>query len=54
MAAKPRATAGRLIGYARVTAKEQGTDPQLNELHRPAAPPSSRSTPPPRPAAGRC
>jgi hypothetical protein len=28
MAAKPRATAGRLIGYARVTAKEQGTGPQ--------------------------
>ena len=34
MAAKPRKTAlpGRLIGYARVSTEEQGTDPQLDEL----------------------
>ena len=31
MPAKPR-TAGRLIGYARVSTEEQGTDPQLDEL----------------------
>ena len=31
MSAKPR-TAGRLIGYARVSTEEQGTDPQLDEL----------------------
>ena len=34
MPAKPRKTAapGRLIGYARVSTEEQGTDPQLDEL----------------------
>src|SRR6201996_7846185 len=32
MAAKSRTTAGRLIGYARVSTEEQGTDPQLDEL----------------------
>jgi DNA invertase Pin-like site-specific DNA recombinase len=34
MSAKPRKTAlpGRLIGYARVSTEEQGTDPQLDEL----------------------
>ena len=32
MPAKPRAPAGRLIGYARVSTEEQGTDPQLDEL----------------------
>ena len=32
MPAKSRATAGRLIGYARVSTEEQGTDPQLDEL----------------------
>ena len=30
---KPAAR-GRLIGYARVSTEEQGTDPQLDELHR--------------------
>src|ERR1019366_9964347 len=34
MAVKPRKTAlpGRLVGYARVSTEEQGTDPQLDEL----------------------
>src|SRR5665647_2505378 len=34
MTVKPRKTAapGRLIGYARVSTEEQGTDPQLDEL----------------------
>ena len=34
MPVKPRKTAapGRLIGYARVSTEEQGTDPQLDEL----------------------
>jgi len=34
MAAKPRKTAlpGRLVGYARVSTEDQGTDPQLDEL----------------------
>jgi DNA invertase Pin-like site-specific DNA recombinase len=34
MLAKPRKTAlpGRLVGYARVSTDEQGTDPQLDEL----------------------
>jgi DNA invertase Pin-like site-specific DNA recombinase len=34
MPAKPRKTAlpGRLVGYARVSTEEQGTDPQLDEL----------------------
>src|SRR5580693_3451816 len=34
MSAKPRKTAppGRLIGYARVSTEEQGTDPQCDEL----------------------
>jgi DNA invertase Pin-like site-specific DNA recombinase len=34
MATKPRYTAlpGRLVGYARVSTEEQGTDPQLDEL----------------------
>ena len=34
MSAKPRKTAlpGRLVGYARVSTDEQGTDPQLDEL----------------------
>jgi DNA invertase Pin-like site-specific DNA recombinase len=32
MAAKPRKPAGRLLGYARVSTEEQGTDPQLDEL----------------------
>src|SRR5580704_7775216 len=34
MATKPRKPAlpGRLIGYARVSTEEQGTDPQLDEL----------------------
>src|SRR3981081_1409648 len=35
MPAKPRKTAvpGRLVGYARVSTEEQGTDPQRDELH---------------------
>src|SRR5580658_2410233 len=34
MAAKPRKTAlpARLVGYARVSTEEQGTDPQVDEL----------------------
>jgi DNA invertase Pin-like site-specific DNA recombinase len=34
MAVKPRKSAlpGRLVGYARVSTEEQGTDPQLDEL----------------------
>jgi DNA invertase Pin-like site-specific DNA recombinase len=34
MPAKPRKTAlpGRLVGYARVSTEEQGTDPQIDEL----------------------
>jgi len=30
--ARKTAIAGRLVGYARVSTDEQGTDPQLNEL----------------------
>ena len=32
MPAKPPPSAGRLIGYARVSTEEQDTDPQLDEL----------------------
>ena len=31
--AQKAAAAGRLIGYARVSTEEQGTDPQTDELH---------------------
>jgi DNA invertase Pin-like site-specific DNA recombinase len=30
--ARKHAAAGRLVGYARVSTEEQGTDPQLDEL----------------------
>ena len=31
--ARKTAIVGRLVGYARVSSAEQGTDLQLNELH---------------------
>jgi hypothetical protein len=45
---------GRLIGYARVSTEEQGTDPHSTNCARPAAPRCLRSTPLAQTAAGRC
>ena len=39
---------GRLVGYARVSTEEQGTDAQIDELAPSAVRQSTRSTPPAR------
>jgi Resolvase, N terminal domain len=48
------ATPGRLVGYARVSTEEQGTDPQLDELRAAGCATISKSMPPAPIAAGPC
>ena len=52
---RPKAApSGRLIGYARVSTEEQGTDPQLDERRAAGCAAVTRSTPPAPIAPGRC